>query len=35
MYDELLEDDGSNVNSERECSDNSEMVVKCFVMNQN
>jgi len=29
-----LKDDGSNVNSESECSDNSEMVVKCFVMNQ-
>jgi hypothetical protein len=33
MYDELLKDDGSNVNSESECN-NSEMVIKCFVMSQ-
>jgi len=31
---QLLKEDGSNVNSDSECSDNSEMVVKCFVMNQ-
>jgi len=31
---ELLKENGSNVNSESECSGNSEMVVKCFVMNQ-
>ena len=34
IYDELLKDDGSNVNLESECSDKSEVVVKCFVMNQ-
>jgi hypothetical protein len=31
---QLLKEDGSNVNSGSECSDNSEMVVKCFIMNQ-
>jgi len=34
MFDELLKDDRSNFNSQNECSDNTEMVVKCFVMNQ-
>lgn len=34
MYNELLKDDGSDVNSESEFSDNGEMIIKCFVMNQ-
>lgn len=34
IYNELLKDDGSDGNSESEFSDNSEVVVKCFVMNQ-